>query len=596
MWNCFLSALFCSILFFCPAFAADIHLAIHQKTENDLVSITVENQSGQPVLIHAVSIELDGRKYHRPLPEKWEPHRVQTIQFTVDSPSMKGSYPLIAAVHYLHEEKQLSLKNVSLFSVGDAAALDVLARVPEVTVAGEGDIRVDSPIPHLWALVLPEEIKLVSTSTFTDCRIFRVRNAVPGFRTAYPFFAVAQDVYGGRHRTCIYRSTLMTTPFNAGSPDRGIIPPTALFLLGFVFLTLGICGLQNKGKEAEFSIAIVKYASRMFFLAVAYLCLKNVHTWIGMTTQYIHWKAYHDAIFVIIENLTGGNYHHFFSTFIDAYFFLSMLLLFPYFYWLDRETHPLEDKYASLLKTVFSIPAAVLGRALYWNEKSRLGILTIVVKFFFVPLMVSWSIAHFYYLADSGGISQWNIYQINAFLVEVFIFLDTTIFAFGYLVESRRLKSEIKSIDPTLLGWVVCLWCYPPFNVFSFKPFDYYIIRLHLECPAWGQVLLTCIITVLWGVFAWATVALGFKASNLTNRGIVRTGPYRFVRHPAYTVKMLIWIIQGVFFAQFGLFILAGFAIIYVLRAWTEERHLSMDRDYLEYKRQVKWQFIPGIV
>jgi protein-S-isoprenylcysteine O-methyltransferase Ste14 len=59
---------------------------------------------------------------------------------------------------------------------------------------------------------------------------------------------------------------------------------------------------------------------------------------------------------------------------------------------------------------------------------------------------------------------------------------------------------------------------------------------------------------------------------------------------------MLIWIIQGMFFAQFGLVILAGFAVIYFLRAWTEERHLSMDPDYLEYKNLVRWRFIPGVV
>jgi protein-S-isoprenylcysteine O-methyltransferase Ste14 len=89
---------------------------------------------------------------------------------------------------------------------------------------------------------------------------------------------------------------------------------------------------------------------------------------------------------------------------------------------------------------------------------------------------------------------------------------------------------------------------------------------------------------------------LGFRASNLTNRGIVKTGPYRFVRHPAYAVKVLIWFTQGIFFGQFGVFIMAGFAIIYFLRAWTEERHLSMDPDYVEYMKLVRWRFIPGVI
>ncbi len=107
---------------------------------------------------------------------------------------------------------------------------------------------------------------------------------------------------------------------------------------------------------------------------------------------------------------------------------------------------------------------------------------------------------------------------------------------------------------------------------------------------------MTCAVTLLWGIFAWASIALGFKASNLTNRGIISSGPYRFVRHPAYTAKVLIWIIQGIFFGQFYLGILTAFAVIYFLRAWTEERHLSMGQDYIEYKRMVKWRFVPYLI
>jgi protein-S-isoprenylcysteine O-methyltransferase Ste14 len=60
--------------------------------------------------------------------------------------------------------------------------------------------------------------------------------------------------------------------------------------------------------------------------------------------------------------------------------------------------------------------------------------------------------------------------------------------------------------------------------------------------------------------------------------------------------KLLIWILQGVFFAQFGVLILLGFILIYVLRAWTEERHLSQDPDYIDYKKLVRWWFIPRLI
>jgi ATP-binding cassette subfamily B protein len=70
------------------------------------------------------------------------------------------------------------------------------------------------------------------------------------------------------------------------------------------------------------------------------------------------------------------------------------------------------------------------------------------------------------------------------------------------------------------------------------------------------------LIMIGWGIFAWASVAIGFKASNLTNRGIVQAGPYRFCRHPAYTVKLFIWVIEAVFRGSWTIGMLTGLAIV----------------------------------
>ena len=105
---------------------------------------------------------------------------------------------------------------------------------------------------------------------------------------------------------------------------------------------------------------------------------------------------------------------------------------------------------------------------------------------------------------------------------------------------------------------------------------------------------------MLFAVYVWASVALGFKASNLTNRGIVAKGPYKYVRHPAYASKNLSWWIMAIpFIISQGAVAVLGMAIVtfgYFLRALTEERHLSMDPDYVEYCKKVKYMFIPGII
>jgi len=174
--------------------------------------------------------------------------------------------------------------------------------------------------------------------------------------------------------------------------------------------------------------------------------------------------------------------------------------------------------------------------------------------------------------------------------------VDVSIFAFGYLVELPQLKNQIRSVEPTLLGWAVCLMCYPPFNSFSFKLFDYPLQDHWTPLGSSGNKVATILCLVFWAIYVWASVALGAKASNLTNRGIVARGPYRFVRHPAYIAKLSVSIVESFFSGTKNFFLILSLIIVYGLRAWTEERHLSKDPDYVEYKSKVRWRFVPGVL
>jgi protein-S-isoprenylcysteine O-methyltransferase Ste14 len=223
--------------------------------------------------------------------------------------------------------------------------------------------------------------------------------------------------------------------------------------------------------------------------------------------------------------------------------------------------------------------------------------LTVALKLFFVPYLTGWTFQNILHFANFLEARPWDFYAVNQALVDGCILLDTLVFACGYLVESRRLGSEIRSVDPTLLGWVVCLWCYPPFNQFSFAPFDRAWFDIAVAADESTRRLFTVAVTLLWAVFVWASLSLGFKASNLTSRGVVARGPYRFVRHPAYAAKLMVWYIQGVVFGEFSVGILLAFTVIYVLRALTEEWHLlATDPAYQEYRRTVRWRFMPFVL
>ena len=199
----------------------------------------------------------------------------------------------------------------------------------------------------------------------------------------------------------------------------------------------------------------------------------------------------------------------------------------------------------------------------------------------------------------SQQFTDWIDYYNNYIFVWIVYFVSAvtlTYYAFGYLVESIYLKSEVKSVDKTVLGWGVLLVCYVPFFVvvtkyipFPTQDFTFFINR---EITFVVRLILAFLLLSKMYVVS----LLGAKCSNLTNRGIVTKGAYQYVRHPHYLVKLLIWWLT---FIPFGIHHFWAFGamffwtIIYFLRAVTEEKHLSQDEAYRSYKKKVKWMFIP---
>ena len=246
--------------------------------------------------------------------------------------------------------------------------------------------------------------------------------------------------------------------------------------------------------------------------------------------------------------------------------------------------------------------------------------LALLLKFFFAPLMINWCLGHASDMSDSLVTLYGNLNdghhrpravrqrRCSGRVSRSSCSSTRSCSRIGYIVEIPALKNRIRSVDPTFFGWFICLACYPPFNGFTEHFFEWQ----STDFPRFENDTLHFIanisILVLMAIYSWAIVALGFKASNLTNRGIVARGPYAFVRHPAYIAKNSAWWIgalptlylqyamgntRGFFYALLALF---GWTTIYLLRAITEERHLLLaDNGYAQYMAKVRWRFIPGV-
>lgn len=248
----------------------------------------------------------------------------------------------------------------------------------------------------------------------------------------------------------------------------------------------------------------------------------------------------------------------------------------------------------------------------------RLAVLTTLLKAFFAPFMVMALMSHVFGALASGWAIVTGENSDPGFLelfnhhgfwlaMKLILFVDVVFFTIGYLVEMPCLKNEIRSVDPTLLGWTAALLCYPPFNELTASILGSSVSDFPKFEDPMTHVALNLLLLLLMAIYASASVALGLKASNLTHRGIVACGPYAWVRHPAYAAKNMAWWIASIPFVlvAFGQSSFAGvtavasvigWSMLYVLRAVTEEDHLrNVDDEYATYAARVRYRFIPGV-
>jgi len=270
-----------------------------------------------------------------------------------------------------------------------------------------------------------------------------------------------------------------------------------------------------------------------------------------------------------------------------------LLLITPFYFWyLDRvQQNPIDGYWEVGMLLTGRRPTSWAAIAQHFGGWT--------VKAFFVPLMVV-------FLAREIGSTHEALRRIGEtqlgwydFLYHVSFLVDLLFCVVGYCLTLRVMDSHIRSTEPTAGGWIVALLCYQPF--YSIIDLQYLRYEDNYYWGAWLasnpaiQTMWAIAIVALLFIYALATVSFGLRFSNLTHRGIITSGPYRFSKHPAYLAKNASWwLISIPFISQQGPAValrncaaLMMLNLIYFLRARTEERHLSRDPDYVAYAQWI---------
>ena len=354
-----------------------------------------------------------------------------------------------------------------------------------------------------------------------------------------------------------------------------VYPPIVPCAVTFFLLVLIEWILRRRGRLAPTELARTRLRETDY-LRVRYRLLGFLATLALVALAYWLFPEYHGSFY--------DPYWHLLET------LAPLLVLVPfYFVWADARVRDPEDEYVAFGKLITGHRADVEGAVI------RRHFLAWTVKGYFLPLMAVYlnnQVTGLGQLYMRGG---WTaLYHFDG----LFNFSYTTDLLFcviGYAATVRLFDSQIRSVEPTLLGWVVALICYQPFySVIGRFYLEYggdtdwvaWLAPVPLLRDLWGMLIVA--LSIFYGL---ATVAFGLRFSNLTHRGILTNGPYRITKHPAYVSKNLSWWLISVPFVvssdwpttirHCALLLLLN--TVYFLRARTEEWHLSRDPTYVAY-------------
>ena len=375
----------------------------------------------------------------------------------------------------------------------------------------------------------------------------------------------------------------------------------------FCFLTVSLILRDFKGLSTT-ALIILSLASMALPLVIIELAQRRVYTRESSglnfdTRQAINWPrvsiklfgfmmtfAIIAAVYWLIPEYHGTFYAPFWQL-LEVALPVFLLLSVPYFIIIDRYLSEPHDGY-------WHCGMALLGRGKQVDRQALIQYaLGWLVKAFFIPVMyIMYLRSYQYFLGVDFADTVSRPSSVYRFFYEFSFLVDLLFACVGYVLTLRLLDTHIRTTEPTVKGWLVALVCYEPFWTVIYGSY----LAYDSDNFAWGRWLTESpVFYALWGatiigflaIYAASTMAFGLRFSNLTHRGILTNGPYRYCKHPAYVCKNISWWLIAVPFIAEGsamdavrdCVLLMGVNLIYYLRARTEERHLSWDPVYRHY-------------
>ena len=138
------------------------------------------------------------------------------------------------------------------------------------------------------------------------------------------------------------------------------------------------------------------------------------------------------------------------------------------------------------------------------------------------------------------------------------------------------------------------LYLLPGFDVMRYEWSD--------PLPLWVRVIamlvhIPCLIVLVWIMRENTYLSQVVKIDKERGHKVITTGPYALVRHPMYTVTIiLLFAVPVALGSRFALIISLFLTVLLIIRTYLEDRTLHAELvGYPEYAKQTIYRLIPGI-
>lgn len=217
-----------------------------------------------------------------------------------------------------------------------------------------------------------------------------------------------------------------------------------------------------------------------------------------------------------------------------------------------------------------------------------------VIRMTLFTVMLMWPAGTLYWWEAWVTVGLWAIYGV---VITCYLLRHDP----ALLIERLKLvplHKEQKAWDKVimLLFFIAGLGLYivPGFDVVRYEWSE--------SLPLWMKILamlihLPCFVLLGWVMRENTYLAQVVKIDKARGHHVITTGPYALVRHPMYTIIIiLLFAVPVALGSRFALFLAVFLTVLLIVRTYLEDRTLHAElQGYPEYAKQTRYKLIPGL-